>query len=574
MKSAGTLAANVHRILIVLAMLAAGRCPAGQDRIILQYPRVDDRAYGYFDRAETMGLLPLLSQTQPYLGHKRHPVALSERIQRSREDVRFHTESAANLAAVSRLPEPALAGGWRSVRRAAGLPEAALPWLYADGFHFASWNYDTSFSAAIQPVYGLTRIATDDERGTISRFTGGLRIEGGYAQRVHFMMDFRDHTESGNGPYWSRDQLYEDRWGAVDFKGGASTSYNISESFLQFYGRDLSLAAGRGRFRWGPARFGSLFLDSRNPPFDYVRFDAVLEPAHGARAVYYTFLHGWLQSRIAADTLYFNPDGRPRTLNAEKYLSAQRLEIRPRGNLLLGLSQGVVYGDRGVQPGYLTPLSFLYSVQHSNDDKDNFVLALDGTWRAARGLRLYGELFFDDIVVGELTTSSGSNKSAFTAGMHVVPPHRFGRHFDLGLEYTKIRPFVYTHFFATNVYSHWYSPLGYTREPNSEFITAELRGTFYPVTLAAKFSRQNHGANYTADGVYYNVGGDIDQANYGAAGATYRFLAGRFERTTRIGLRAEWEPLPAFVLFAELAAISRSRQANRTETFIGFGWNL
>ena len=49
-----------------------------------------------------------------------------------------------------------------------------------------------------------------------------------------------------------------------------------SESFLQYYGRDLSISAGRGRFQWGPGRFGSLFLNAHTPPFDYVRFDAAI----------------------------------------------------------------------------------------------------------------------------------------------------------------------------------------------------------------------------------------------------------------------------------------------------------
>ena len=331
--------------------------------------------------------------------------------------------------------------GWTKLRRRAGLEENQAQWFYRGGFHFAAWQYDTTLAVAIQPVYGLEVIETDDERGTISRFTAGARVEGGYARRLHFMVDFRDHTETGNGPYVSRGQLYEDRWAAVDLKGGNSTSYNISESFLQYYGRDLSLTAGRGRFRWGPARHGSLFLNAQMPPFDYVRFDAVLEDQK-SQAIYYTFLHGWLQSQIPAETLYVNPGGRPRTLAAQKYFSAQRLEVRPRADLLFGFSQGVIYGDRGVQLGYLTPFNFLYSVQHSNDDKDNTVIGFDANWRPAAGVRLYGEAFFDDIVVSALTTSSGSNKSVYTTGIHLAGVQGFLKNFDGGIEYTKIRPFV------------------------------------------------------------------------------------------------------------------------------------
>ncbi|MFZ5432509.1 MAG: capsule assembly Wzi family protein, partial [Calditrichota bacterium] len=287
-------------------------------------------------------------------------------------------------------------------------------------------------------------------------------------------------------------------------------------------------------------------------------------------AIYYTFIHGWLESHLPEDTLYVNPDGRPRTLNAQKYLSAQRLEVRPRDNLLLGLSQGVIYGDRGVQLAYLTPVNFLYSVQHSQDDKDNFLLGFDGTWRPIRGLKLYGEALFDDIVVGDLTTSSGNNKSAYTVGFQGIIPADILRQFDATLEYTKIRPFVYTHFFASNIYTHWTSPLGYSQEPNSDYFTAQLRYTFYPVQASIMASRQRHGSN--ADG--RNAGGDIYLPSYDGNSAIYPFLAGKLNKTSRFGVALNVELLPNLNLFGSGQVVKATNTSERFETNFGFGWNL
>jgi hypothetical protein len=178
-------------------------------------------------------------------------------------------------------------------------------------------------------------------------------------------------------------------------------------------------------------------------------------------------------------------------------------------------------------------------------------------------VRLYGEAFFDDISVSALTTSSGSNKSAYTAGVHLAGVGGIARHFDGGIEYTKIRPFVYSHVFAVNAYSHWTSPLGYTLEPNSEFLTAELRGTFYPVQVTLRASRQNHGS---AGGSIYeppNGGDDL-----------YRFLGGDLVRTTRIGGAAEWEALPNLRLRVEGNHFERTGSAHRLEWRGGFAWNL
>ena len=543
-------------------------------RLNLQFPLLDHPVYHFLDRLETTGEIPLLSHTRPYVGLKRHPLRIDGSATQHSEVQRYLAEGWANMEAANARVESGDTRytGWRWLRNRLGLTAGQQSWFYGDGYHLARGSIDTTFTVTLQPVYGLDLMDTDDERGRISRFTSGLRVEGGYAGRLHYVMDFRDHTESGNGPYDTRAKLYEDRWAAVGLAPDRmSTSYDISESFLQYYGRDLSATVGRGRHRWGPAHSGSLFLNSRMPPFDYARFDAAIESQQSARAVYYTFLHGWLQSQVVADTLYIGPTGRPRTLNAQKFLSAQRLEVRPRANLLLAFSQGVVYGDRGVQLGYLTPLNFLYSVQHSNDDKDNMVLSFDGTWRPERGVKLYGELFLDDVVVSELLTSSGNNKSAFTLGTEFARQVSRRGSLDLWLEYTRIRPFVYSHVFAANVYTHWTSPIGYSLEPNSEYVSAELRGAYYPFALTLSLRHGNHGAN-TAE---RNVGGDIAKPKPDLEKAQdYPLLGGHMERTLQRSVMLDCEALPGLRLYVQAMAITASGKADRLEWLAGFGWNL
>lgn len=438
--------------------------------------------------------------------------------------------------------------------------------LFRDGQNFYSFSetYPDTFAFSFQPVYGLQIIETDDERDKISRFTGGFRVEAGYDSRLYGMVDFRDITEAGNGPYSTRAALYEDNVPNAELKGDAGTSYDISESILQYYGKNLAVSAGRGRHKWGPGYFGGLLLNSYAPPFDYARFDANFS------RVNFTFLHGFLESIAPADTLYTNPDGRPRTINAQKFLSAQRIEVSPRNNLLVAFSQAVVYGDRGLQLGYLTPLNFLYSVQHSNDDKDNLLLSFDGKWRPTRGLKFYGELLLDDVLVSDLFQGTGNSKNAYTVGVHGIVPKPIWEKFDARIEYTKIRPFVYSHFFEVNTYSHWTSPLGYTREPNSEFINLRLGASFYPLYLSLGYERQNHGANTETE----NVGGSIYETNYEGNNENFPFLAGQFEHTDKINFSARYEVLPNLNLLFEIDAVSKSRVPDRTEWKAGFGWNL
>jgi len=526
--------------------------------------------YDYVSRWETGTQIGLISETRPIVAIKFDPAEPKGdffrpdpnsifRVPDTKEFHRFSREESARIDIVlGNIPRS------HSNYKTACWP-TLFGYLYRDSYHFFSYgNKPDNFAFSFQPVYGLQIIETDDERGKISQFTGGFRVEAGYDARLYGMVDFRDITEAGNGPYSSRAALYEDNVPNAELKGDAGTSYDVSESILQYYGKNLAASAGRGRHKWGPGHFGGLLLNSYAPPFDYARFDANFS------RVSYTFLHGFLESITPTDTLYTNPDGRPRTINAQKYLSAQRLEVSPRNNVLLAFSQAVVYGDRGLQLGYLTPLNFLYSVQHSNDDKDNLLLSFDGKWRPTPGLKLYGELLLDDVLVSDLFQGTGNSKNAYTVGVHGIVPKPFWEKFDARVEYTKIRPFVYSHFFEVNTYSHWTSPLGYTREPNSEFINLRLGASFYPLYLSIGYERQNHGANTDS----LNVGGSIYESNYEGNDESFPFLSGRFEHTDKINFSARYEVLPNLNLLFEIDAISKSRVPDRTEWKAGFGWNL
>ena len=170
----------------------------------LQFPLVDHPVYRYLDRAETAGCIPLLSASRPYLGLAHHPAKLncldSDRAVR-RETERYRSEGAAMTDLAEVQSDEPLPSCWRTLARRLPLGIGTLNWLYPDGFHFAKWHYDSTFSVSLQPVYGLELFNTDDARGKIQRFTSGLRLEGGYGQHVRYMVDFRDHTD-GQRPLW------------------------------------------------------------------------------------------------------------------------------------------------------------------------------------------------------------------------------------------------------------------------------------------------------------------------------------------------------------------------------------
>jgi len=556
---------TVLPIFCASPVCAADTNASANPALYYDYPLLGHCFYDFLDRLEASGKAPLQSRIRPYLQF--HFDSLQATTLGDREMRRFLSEGhSSHFIAEGRIEQPDESGWNRFFQRTGIRKLKAFNWLYATNHHFAALRLEDKFALTYQPVYGLEGIWTDPKARGIRRSTAGFRFEGGFNRAVHFMVDFRDHGESGRSPYYPGDQLYEDHWAFLDIEPGArSVSYDISESFVQWYGRNISVALGRGRHQWGPGRFGQLFLSAEGPPFDYARLDAVLRGPRGL-ALYYTFLQGVLKPVDApGDTLYPVANGRLRIIDARKFFSAQRFELRARSNLLLGFSQGVIYGDRGVELAYFTPLSFLYSVQHAQGDKDNLLLSFDATWQPFCGLVTYGELLVDDMALAEFFSNAARNRSAFTLGLHAIPLPAW-RFLDAQAEYTRVRPFVYSHVFPVNRYMHWESPLGYTLEPNSEFITCQLRATFYPAQFGFRWQRQNHGGGE-------DVGGDIYAPFLGSSGS-YPFLAGELERTDRYSITALLELLENFLIEGRVTRIDEPIGDTRTESAVSLSWNF
>ncbi|MBU1937764.1 hypothetical protein KKG05_10235, partial [bacterium] len=152
--------------------------------------------------------------------------------------------------------------------------------------------------------------------------------------------------------------------------------------------------------------------------------------------------------------------------------------------------------------------------------------------------------------------------------IHAAPRGTW-RFLDARAEYTQVRPFVYSHVFATNVYTHWTSPLGYTLEPNSEFMTTELRATFYPVQFGLRWQRQNHGADSEDFG---DVGGSVYHPL--SSQENYSLLAGDCHRTDRYSLWGVLELLENFLIQGRVTQIMETDTDNRVETALALSWNF
>ncbi len=226
--------------------------------------------------------------------------------------------------------------------------------------------------------------------------------------------------------------------------------------------------------KFGPAVHFPLTLSGEAPPITYARAKldlGILEYQHIA---------GLLRSQR----------------DKPKYLYAHRLSgSLADGAVHFGLNELIVGGSTTDQQGpedpdnslrmeyygeerdwewtYFIPFVPFKFVEHYIGDKDNAAISVDLSLLWPRNFRLYGEFFLDDFLSPwKMFTDDFGNKWAFTAGMQYYN-HVFSRDVSAGIEYSRIEPWVYTHFYGgSHRLDHFDKPLGSKMGPNSQALIA------------------------------------------------------------------------------------------------------
>jgi len=542
-------------------------------------------AYDFLDRMETLGLLD-----HPLMGSRPVPRArvavLLEEVYRKAVPAPGMTGTPASpLSRVDRETLAALRWEFSDAPdRTQPSPPALYPggrsrwgqisdWMdrrgwftgtfYRNGRNFYSWE-GAGFQAYADPR-GFARIIRPEEESDPLVITGvGVRLRGYVAGKAGLFFQFLDVTERGRGPYFSRDQLYEDRVGYVgNTDGGSSINYDRAEFDLALGGRWWEFHLAKLPLRWGPGRSGQLLLSDAGPSFHQAQFNLNL-----GSTLRLAYVFGSLKTfPELSDTLYTSA-GYVRTIERSKYLAAHRLEWDPHPRLRLAFSEAVVFGERDPELAYLIPINFFYAAQHDLGDEDNTLLSFEATWVPLVRWKVYGQLLIDDITFGELGSDWYGNKQAGLLGTSWVEPAGLPN-VDLALEGAWLRPFVYTHQYPANVYRHWTSPLGYEHPPNSETLLAQVRWRPHRrVALDLSGLRLRHGANTET----VNTGGDILAPHVRGTPEEAPFLGGRLEETLSLESGITYEALEGLYLWSR-GRWEESEGEDAWEAEIGFRLN-
>lgn len=446
-------------------------------------------------------------------------------------------------------------------------PVEKLPFFLQDYFYRNRRNMysirDYGYSLYLDPVIvqkaklgSLHGISKDDNVYTSSH---GFILRGTVGERLGFHIDVRDSKEWGSRNYPENTDTTMPGRGFASFKGDHA-EFDETYAHIAYSNGPFVVSYSRDKNVWGHGRHDRLIMSGYGSPYDIFRIETVFG------ALKFVFFTAEIKQFPPIAKFYYTspPDVPSDSVTVKKYLSGHRIELALGNRLNLGFHETVVYGGRW-EWSYINPVMFLKGAEHANGDHDNAAMGMDFRLFVRRSHSLYGELLIDDITTTKLGTGWYGNKLAYRTGFFLVEP--FGlENTDTRIEYTRIDPWVYTHQFPINSYTHYGDVLGNRLGPNSDEMSVTIRKRFtrrFHTELS--FIRQRHGANIVENEVVVkNVGGDPLEGFKPGDSKKARFLAGNLEKTTAAGIDVSYEI--AWQLFMRLGYTY--------ETYNGDGVNI
>ena len=503
-------------------------CPAGAS----PYLPVNHRVYDFLERMETLGIIPL-SRLGMRPTTRTYAAGLLAEVYKKgeqlsgidREELEYLLEEFRHdLTTGFRLESPADHG-----------PLPRLPkflnFLYRNRQNLYS-SVSEDYTLFLDPVIVRSTTRRDSsiepEENEVNIAGNGFILRGTVGEHVGYFVDVRDSKEWGSRTYQGGWKPPGIGWFA---QKGDHAEFDETHAHITYQNGPFLISWGRGENIWGRGRSGTLALSDYSPPYDQLRFEVSFWRLR------FCYLLGEIKQYPQISKIrYENPVDGNQFIATQKYIAAHRMEIDFLKNLSVGLYEVVIFGDR-FEFSYANPVNFLRGTEHYNRDHDNAALGADFRFIRSR-VSVYGDFFIDDITTKKIGTDWYGNKFGMQFGFYSVEP--FGvEGFDTRVEYTRIKPWVYTHKYPINTYTHYGDELGYFSGPNSDVFYVEMRKRVTrKLETGFVFTRKRHGANFTDR----NIGGDILQGQAAPEGTTSsRFLGGIRTETVSAGLGLSFE---------------------------------
>ena len=330
---------------------------------------------------------------------------------------------------------------------------------------------------------------------------GGLRGRGTLLNHLGFSLSFNKGMVIGQRtaaalamPKLRTDfKFNEDKEGVLN--------YDMTDGYLKYYMNplenfELSAEFGREKITQGYGYGSKLLLSANSPNMDFFKLNVKFGILN------YTFVHGSTVGTFSLDP----------TQRYSKYWAYQRLMLSFDNFANFVISDNIVYA-RPLEFAYLNPILFFGFSEKSLQDRDNKNMILEFQTKFLKKLEFQGSLFIDDDEGFAFLTgkTDHTEKIGYQLGAMTYAP--FGLNdMSFAVEYTKIRPYVYTHFDNKSDYTAYGQIMGDPAGPNSDQIYTKLTYNFtdwLKLVLDYRFVRKGNNLYDSTGTLIKNVGGNV-----------------------------------------------------------------
>lgn len=351
---------------------------------------------------------------------------------------------------------------------------------------------DDLFSLTVNPVLGGEIFGNSSGKATYWRNGAEAR---GYIQNWGFYASLRDNHEK---PLLGLPEFLTQREGG-HLKG--STDWSEMQGGVTFSWKWGNAGLVKDRLQWGTNYNGANIFGGNNPTF--VQLKLHISPV---KWFHFNYFHGWLNSNIIDSTRSYwvsNSYGSDyREVYHKKFIAANMLTFTPFKNLNISTGNSIVYSDLDFYPGYLIPIFFYKSVDHTvNDGIDNMnsQMFIDISSTQIKNLHLYGTMFIDELSVSRFFKNDEWNFFSYKAGFRLsnFPVSNL----SLTSEFTYSYPLAFQHYVPTITFETNNYNLGHYLRDNAREWFVELKyKPLRTLDINLSFTDAKRGPDFTALG--------------------------------------------------------------------------
>lgn len=421
------------------------------------------RIYDFIDELASDGFIEINSVVKPYsrtyiceklLEVKEQELSLNKR---QRDELAFFLEEYA--LEQNRLPEYEIPLIEREKARLDLLPPI---------FNYA----DTNFRARIQPILGMHLYINGN--GQIGRRWFGADFQAMIGKHISVYGSLRDISHVASKELNPR--LTEPRYltNIPGYEYKEPSDFSDSRGGIKLGWDWGSVGLMKDNIVWGDNYNGANILSGRAPSFPMIALN--LRPAKWFEMNY---IHGWLVSNVVDSArFYVENDIRKWYRNHNKFIAANMFTFTPIPKLNISFGNSIIYAEDNVQPGYLLPIAFYKSIDHTltkgvATENQNSQLFFNISSRNIKHLHLYSSIFFDEIKFSRFSRSNAENNPfSFKIGGKV---NNFPlQNLTANIEFTRTNIINYKHSIEAITYASNSYGLGHYLGDNAQEIYASL----------------------------------------------------------------------------------------------------